>query len=177
MKLAVTVAAAMLAAWSFVAAAQEPIYKSTGKSGIPEFSDQPTPGSSPVELPPPNVIDTPPPPPVTPPPPKAVASYSQLAILVPAEQDTIHTNTGAFDVKVAVQPALNAGDAFVLTLDGTTLPTRYTSTDIAVTQEDYESAAVADVQHQLQVAVVKSDGSVLITANPVNFYTHRATVH
>ena len=88
----------------------------------------------------------------------------------------MHTNTGAFDVKVAVQPALNAGDVFVVALDGTALPGRYTSGDIAVTEQDFQSAATDNVQHQLQVAVVDAGGNVLITAGPVSFYVHRATV-
>ena len=48
-----------------------------------------------------------------------LTGYSRLAILFPAEQGTMHTNTGAFDVQVALQPTLNAGDTLVVTLDGT----------------------------------------------------------
>jgi hypothetical protein len=136
---------------------------------------EPPPVTTEVTLPPPNVIDTTQPP-AQPSPQGVPTGYSQLAILFPAEQGTLHTNTGAFDVKVAVQPALNAGDVFVVALDGTALPGRYSSADIAVTEQDFESAATDNVQHQLQVAVVDASGNVLITAGPVNFYVHRATV-
>lgn len=177
MQRGVWVAAAVLSAWAGAVAAQDKVYESTGKDGVPEFSGQPTPGSSEVTLPPPNVIDTmqPAPQPQTPAQ-EASTGYSQLAILLPADQGTMHTNTGAFDVQVAVQPPLNAGDVFVVTLDGAALPGRYTSGDIAVSSQDYQSAATDDVQHQLQVAVVDAGGNVLITARPVSFYVHRATV-
>ena len=59
---------------------------------------------------------------------------------------------------------------------GRALAGRYTSADIAVTEQDFQSAAADDVQHQLQVAVVDAGGNVLIAAGPVSFYVHRATV-
>jgi hypothetical protein len=133
MKLAVWFATTLLWMWAVAVAAQDKIYESTGKGGIPEFSGQPTPGSSKVTLPPANVIDTTQPP-AQPQalPQEVLTGYSQLEILFPAEQGTLHTNTGAFDVKVAVQPALNAGDVLVVALDGTALPGRYSSGDIAL---------------------------------------------
>lgn len=175
MKCAVSFAAAVLWAWSVGAAAQDQIYESTGKGGVPEFSGQPTPGSKEVTLPAPNVIDTDPVP-AQAAPQEVLAGYSQLAIVFPAEQGTMHTNTGAFNVQVAVAPDLNADDAFVLTLDGSALPGRYRSADIAITEEDFASFATDDVQHQLEVAVVDSTGNVVIRSGPVNFYVHRATV-
>ena len=102
--------------------------------------------------------------------------YSQLAILFPAEQGTMHTNTGAFDVEVALQPALNAGDAFVVTLDGTALPAVTPLGTSPSPRRTSQSAAADNVQHQLQVAVVDAGGNVLITAGPVSFYVHRAAV-
>jgi hypothetical protein len=175
MKRAVSFAAALLWAWSVAAAAQDQIYESTGKGGVPEFSGQPAPGSKEVTLPPPNVIDTDPAPaPVAPR--EVLTGYSQLAIVSPAEQGTMHTNTGAFDVQVAVAPGLNAGDVFVVTLDGSALPGRYRSADIAITEEDFDSFAADAVQHRLEVAVVDASGNVVIRSGPVNFYVHRATV-
>ena len=129
-----------------------------------------------VRLPPPNVIDTAAPQAQPAPQQEGSTGYSQLAIVFPADQGTLHTNTGAFDLKVALQPALNAGDSFVVTLDGTPLAGRYTSGDIAVSEQDFQSAASDNVQHQLQVAVIDPGGNVLIAAAPVSFYVHRATV-
>jgi hypothetical protein len=171
---AVSFAAALLWAWSIAAAAQEQIYESTGKGGVPEFSGQPTPGSKEVTLPPPNVIDTDPAP-AGASPREVPAGYSQLAIVVPAEQGTVQTNTGAFNVQVAVAPGLNAGHVFVVTLDGAVLPRRHRSADIAITEEDFDSSAADDAQHRLEVAVVDSSGNVIIKSGPVHFYIHRAT--
>ncbi len=154
MKRAVWFAVVWLAMWAAAVAAQDKIYESTGKDGVPEFSGQPTPGATEVTLPPPNVIDTAAPQAQPAPQQEGPTGYAQLAILFPADQGTLHTNTGAFDLKVALQPALNAGDSFVVTLDGTPLAGRYTSGDIAVSEQDFQSAASDNVQHQLQVAVV-----------------------
>ncbi len=177
MKRAVSFAAALLCAWSVATAAQDPIYESTGKGGVPEFSGQPAPGSKEVTLPPPNVIDTDPVPAQAAPQEVLTGTgYSQLAIVFPAEQGTMHTNTGAFNVQVAVAPGLNSGDAFVVTLDGSALPGRYRSADIAITEEDFDSFAADDVQHRLEVAVVDASGNVVIKSGPVSFYVHRATV-
>ena len=176
MKRAVWLTAAWLSMWTAAVAAQDKIYESVGKDGVPEFSGQPKPGSTEVNLPPPNVIDTTAPAAPSAPQQEAAAGYSQLAILFPADQGTLHTNTGAFDLKVALQPALNAGDVFVVSLDGTALAGRYTSPDIAITEQDFQSAAADDVQHQLQVVVVDSGGNVRIAAGPISFYVHRATM-
>lgn len=99
MKRALWATTAVLAVLWCTASADEQIYESKEKGGVPEFSGQPTPGSEPVTLPAPNVIDT------TQPqvqPPAAQqdqsAGYSQLAIVSPSQQGIIHTNTGAFDV-------------------------------------------------------------------------------
>ena len=82
----------------------------------------------------PNVIETTPAQ-AQPAPQQAPGGYSQLAILAPEEQGTVHTNTGAFAVQVALAPGLDSGDAFVVTLDGSALPGRYRSADIAITEE------------------------------------------
>jgi hypothetical protein len=157
--------------WSSAAVAQ--IYESQGKSGAPVFSGQPSPGAKQVDLPPLNVVNTPQP--AQPLPAPATPSYERITIFSPAQQDTVYTNTGAFDVQVSVSPALQAGDAFMVTLDGNVLPGRYTSANIALTAQDYISAAANSVQHSLAVAVVNSHGAVLLSSSPVTFYVHRST--
>jgi hypothetical protein len=168
--------AVVVSLWSTFTAAQQPVYESTDKGGAPTFSDRPTQGSKSVTLPPPNVVNQQPvaQPQASPQP--AAPAYAQLAIVAPAEQGTVHSNTGAFNVAVSVAPALNPGDNFVVTLDGTALPGRYTVGNIALTEKDFESAAADTAQHRLEVAVVDSGGKVLIAANPVSFYVKRSTV-
>lgn len=163
--------------WS-AAAAQTQIYESKDKSGAPVFSDTPTPGSKDVTLPPPNVSDAPMPAPSAQPP-AAAPAYSELSIVSPGPGGTVHTNTGEFNVNVSLSPALNikGGDRFMVTLDGTALPGRYTTPTIEVTSQDFGAAAKDNVQHELQVSVVNANGDVVIAASPITFYAHRATVH
>jgi hypothetical protein len=177
MKCSLQSTAAILAMLGATCAAQGQVYESTGKGGVPEFSDQATPGSKQITVPTPNVSDAPLPS-VQPPTPTASPAYSQLSIVSPAMGGTVHSNTGEFDVSLNLQPALNSGrgDRFMVTLDGNALPGRYASGTIGITSQDFDAAAVDNEQHQLQVSVVDSNGNVLIAAGPVSFYIKRATV-
>lgn len=123
---------------SLFAAAQTPIYETKDGRG-PVFSDQPSPGAVRVDLPPPNVIQVPAAPPQTPNSPTSVVppSYVSLAIMSPANEGTIHTNTGAFDMQVQVRPALRTdrGDRIVVRLDGKRLMQGLASMSIGITPE------------------------------------------
>ena len=169
----------VLAALSGAVVAQGQVYESKEKSGVPVYSDVPSPGSREVTLPPPNISDAPMPS-VQAQQPAPSNAYSQLSIVSPAPEGTVHSNTGEFNINVSVDPALNSqgGDRFVVKLDGTPLPGRYTSQTIDLTPQDVAGAAVTDnIQHQLEVAVIDSSGKILITAGPVKFYLRRAVVH
>ena len=165
---------------SLLSAAQTPVYETKGERG-PVFSDQPSPGATRVDLPPPNVIQVPALPPQTPSGPASAAApppYGLLAITSPANEGTIHTNTGAFDLQVQVRPALRAsgGDRIVVRLDGKRLAQGYASTSISITSDDWAKAAtVNNVEHSLQVAIVDRSGAVLAESATVKFYAHRAT--
>ncbi len=174
MKRMVWLTVAVLSLWSTALAAQ--IYESQDKSGATVFSDRPSEGAKSVDLPPPNVINTPQPAQPQSPSAPAPISYKQLAILAPVQEGTVHTNTGAFDIQVSVDPALRPGDAFMVTLDGNALPGRHTSASFGLTEQDYASAAADNRQHSLAVAVVDSNGNVVISSDAVSFYVNRATV-
>jgi hypothetical protein len=171
---------ALLLVWPLLAAAQTPVYESKDKSG-PVFSDQPSPGAKPLDLPAPNVIALPKPS-SSPPAPASTASaagYSKLAIVAPASQGTIHTNTGAFTLQLQARPALRVqnSEAILIGLDGTRLAQRYTTTTIAIKEADWMRAAAAGVaEHSLQAAIVDRNGVVLIESAPVRFFVQRATV-
>lgn len=141
------------------------------------FSDQPSPGARPIDLPPPNVIQVPRTAPEqaapavpTPPP------YSSLLISSPQNEGTIHTNTGAFEVSVLAAPGLRtaAGDRIRVKLDGNLLAASYGSTDFQLTETDWQEVATASTEHTLQVAIVDRTGAVLVESAPINFYAHRA---
>ena len=149
------------------------VYQSRDKEG-PVFSDTPSPGAQPVDLPAANVIDTdtltqqqtqP-----------AAPGYTAITILSPQDEDTLHTNTGEFQVILSLTPALISGNAISVSLDGKQLPTLRYSLQFNITPDEWQRAAADNVLHKLQVAVVDDTGNTLISANPVQFYVHRAFV-
>jgi hypothetical protein len=163
--------------------AQTPVYESRDKQG-PVFSDRPMPGAKPVEVGPTNVVPSSPVPAAASAPDPAAAAdapppYRSLVFSSPANQGTVHSNTGAFEVVLRASPGLrsNAGDRIQLMLDGTVLPKSYASNRIQLNESDWQAAAAGDgVQHTMQAAIVDASGRVLITSVPIVFYAHRAAV-
>ena len=102
--------------------------------------------------------------------------YTAFAIASPEKGMTIHTNTGEFPVNLRLMPSLQGSNAVSLSLDGTQLPTLRYSLQFDISSQEWESAAVADVQHTLQASVVDGSGNTLIAATPVQFYVHRAFI-
>ena len=167
-----------LAITTALAAAQSTIYETKDKAG-PVFSDQPSPGATRVDLPPPNVIQTDPARPQQP----ASATgpyYTALAISSPENGGTIHSNTGAFDIGVRLEPGLRAasGDRIQAKLNGKVLTRSYSSPKVGITEADWQGAGSPDnnYEHTLQLAIVDATGAVLIESTPVKFYLRRATV-
>jgi hypothetical protein len=164
-------------AFALTAGAQT-VYKSKDKDG-PVFSDVPSPGASAVELPPANVIQMPVPtarPTPTPSAPPSVP-YRNLVIVVPEAQGTIHSNTGAFDIRAQLSPALRGSDRILVSLDGNLLKSRFRSPNVHITEADWNAAANSnDAQHSVQLTVVDAKGEPLIASAPVSFYVQRATV-
>ena len=173
--------ALVLGTWCAIAMAQSTVYESKDKagpvfSGQPSYTDQPT-AAKPVVVPPMNLMQG-----VAPAPPAsatAAAPYTALAISLPANGGTLHSNTGAFDVRVKASPALRTakGDRIKIKLDGNMLAPNYKSAKLGVTAADWQAAAKSDnVEHTLQAAIIDSTGAVLVESAPVSFYAHRATV-
>lgn len=167
----------LLATWCALAAAQGTVYESKDKAG-PVFSDRPSSGAQPIDLPAPSAIQTEtprqPPAPAVP-----AGSYTLLAITVPANGDTIHSNTGMFDVSVRISPALRtaAGDRIKVRLDGNLTASSYPSAGFSVAAADWQAAANSDnVEHTLRAAIIDATGTVLLESAPITFYARRATV-
>ena len=129
-----------------------------------------------MDLPPPNVIDTVTPTQQQPAVQVAAPAYTAFSILQPADQGTVHTNTGEFDVSLALIPDLQDGNAVRMSLDGTPLPTLRTSLQFVITPDEWESAAADSREHTLTATIVDESGNQLITAPTVQFYAQRATV-
>jgi hypothetical protein len=159
-----------------IASAQTTIYECQGKEG-PIFSGTPCPGAKVLDLPSPNVIDTGAPPPEQSAPPQAAApAYTAFSILQPDDRGTVHTNTGQFSVSLSLTPALQEGNSIAVSLDGTQLPTLRSSLQFDITPDEWQEAATDTTRHTLSATVVDGSGNMLISANPVQFYAHRATV-
>ena len=158
------------------ALAHAQVYECPSQYGAPTFQDTPCPGGKRMDLGPPNVIDTNAPAPQQPATQAAASVYTAFSILSPENEGTIHTNTGQFTVSLALTPALQGGNAISVSLDGTQLPTLRYSLQFDITQEEWESAAAANVQHMLQASVVDRAGNTLIPATSVQFYVHRAFI-
>jgi hypothetical protein len=151
------------------------VYQCPGQEG-PVFSDTPCPGGKRMDLGPPNVIDTNAPAPQQAATRAASSSYTAFTIMSPENGGTVHTNTGQFAVSLALTPSLQGGNAISMSLDGTQLPSLRYSLQFDITQDEWESAAAANVQHLLQASVVDRAGNTLIGATPVQFYAHRAFI-
>jgi hypothetical protein len=168
--------AAVLAAQATASLAQT-VYESKDKAG-PVFSDRPSPGAVVVPLEAPNVVSTPAAAPAPPAPaPTAAPAYRRLVITRPAEQDMVHSNTGAFGVSANLTPPLRPNDRVRVLLDGNLVPTVYRSTNLRISELDWQSAALGiNGEHTLQLAVVDADGTPLLQSVPVRFYVRGAAV-
>ena len=170
--LAAALAAHVASAWA------QTVYESKDKAG-PVFSDRPSTGAVPVDLPPPNVVSSPA---VTPVPdaPAASASaptYRRLVIQRPAEQDMVHSNNGAFGISAQLSPPLRPNDRIRVMIDGNLVPTVFRSTDLRISEQDWQAAAVGNnSEHTLQLAVVDANGKPWIESAPVRFYLRGVAV-
>ena len=96
-------------------------------------------------------------------------TYASLVITQPATEETIHDNTGALIVELALTPALQTeqGHRIKLLLDGTAMPVTGT-TSLTLVEIDRGT-------HTLQATVEDQSGEILIVSEPVNFYMWRAS--
>jgi hypothetical protein len=154
------------------------VYECPGRDG-PVYSDQPCEGGKELHLPPPNVIDTGKPEPASrpsPAEPAAAPAYLGFAITWPEEEGSIHSNTGSFTVSLSLDPALREGDVIQVSLDGTVLPAVRRSLVFDIAPEEWEAAAGEDQPHVLAASILDASGSTVMSATPVRFYVHHASV-
>jgi hypothetical protein len=164
-----------------VATLAQTVYESRDKTGGTVFSDRPTPGASSVDLPPPNVINSPPAAAPAPAPAASAAPvphYRNLVISLPEPQGTVHSNTGAFDVRARLSPPLRPSDRVGVSIDGNAVPTLFRSTQLHISEADWRSTATGqgNGEHVLQLAVLDANGVLLIESAPVRFFIKHAAV-
>ena len=116
-------------------------------------SDRPSAGAVPVDLPPPNVVSPPAAQPKTGGPAASAAAptYRRLVIQRPAEQDMVHSNNGAFGITANLSPPLRPNDRVRVLLDGNLVPTVFRSTNLRLSEADWQAAAVgSNSEHTLR---------------------------
>lgn len=155
------------------------IYRRPDRGEGVEFSDQPDPAAERVILSEPIVIPTPgEPAPASESSPARTArklhpaaAYTQLQVLAPADEATVHANDGTVAVQVLLIPPLQLalGHTLSLSIDGNQQPSADGQTSFILTE-------VPPGTHQLQATVSASDGSQLLASPISRFYLRRHNI-
>lgn len=98
-----------------------------------------------------------------------VAAYREIRLIKPEKEETIHSNEGLVDIFIALSPVLQKDDYFKVSLDGTALPQKYSSTVINLTGIDRG-------EHTVSVGVYNKAGVKKIGSASHKFYLHKVTV-
>ncbi len=165
-----------------VALAQE-VFVTRGAGG-PVYSDKPQPGSRPVTLPELNVSPAVPVnktavPAVRKTPDEAsnraaaVPGYEKFSIVFPENNGSVAANTALFEVRVALEPALQLGEghAIMVSVNGRPVGQRFTATEFMIPPEFWgDTLPPANQRHQVDAAIVDGNGAVIRRAEPVTFY-------
>lgn len=159
-----------------IAAEGSKIYKSTDESGNPVFSDEATEGAEEIRVEEPTTFspdtltqqydqftrsrdedqDT-------------ESSYKRLAITSPANDQTIRSNPGNFEVNFDVSPSPRAGHTLQLLMDGEVYRQIDGAGPIQLTNVDRGT-------HKLQLQVVDSDNKVLQKGPAVTIHLLRHSI-
>lgn len=155
------------------ASASAAVYKWVKPDGSVVYSDRaPVENAAPTELPALQEIKMPPPPPPSPSTTPAAQTeedtYTNLAITEPADNSAFRNNAGQVTVKLALDPALQQGDAIVILLDGKEIG-RGRSTALSLSNVDRGT-------HTLKASVKDADGNTLISSSPISFTLQRTSV-
>ncbi|MEN8175965.1 MAG: DUF4124 domain-containing protein, partial [Pseudomonadota bacterium] len=127
--------------WSLVfTPALAEIYKHVGEDGSVYYSDRPSEGAAPVELPPASVytprklptLEAPETPDAKVPQPL----YERVAVVTPPNDGTIWDNQGRVEVAVDLEPALRPGHVLEIHLDGRPLFTGLTTSRVTLNNVD-----------------------------------------
>jgi len=150
-------------------------YKWIAPDGSVSFSDHPPhPDAEKVPL---SDTQTFTPAPITPPKPtvkpdteiEETTSYSSVAIIQPAHDESIRDNTGNITVTVTIDPKLRIkrGHKVTIELDGAVITTT-TSGQATLSNVDRGS-------HTLRATIIDADGKTLSSSSESTFHLHRAS--
>lgn len=91
----------------------------------------------------------------------------EVAMTMPANDQTVHSNTGEVDVAVRVAPRLTAGETIVITLD---------EREVARgPQQQVQLTGIERGTHVLQARVLGRDGKTIARSEPVTFHMWQAS--
>ena len=100
--------------------------------------------------------------------PSHAGSYSEVRIVAPGNDTTIHSNEGIVAVAVTVAPFLASGDQLAIVLDG-----------VVVKKGDmlhFRLSSIDRGSHTLSAQVVAPDGKVLASSSQVVFHVRHASI-
>ena len=169
----------ILTAWLLILAltpASAEVYRWVDPTGQVHYSDQPTPGASPVELRGTSVYKAPKLPTSGGTKPAGASSdqtaqqqikYTQIEVVSPADDETVRSNEGTVAVSVELRPGLAQGHKLRIFLDGTASADELPTTQITLQNVDRGT-------HSLAVAVVDPAGKELLRSASVTFHLLRA---
>jgi len=106
-------------------------------------------------------------------------SYRSFSVVSPENNGSIVANTAVFEVRVAVDPALQLGEghAFTVSLNGQAVGQRFTATEFMIPPEFWgDTLPPPNQMVQLDASIVDLNGQVLKKAAPVRFVLRYATV-
>jgi hypothetical protein len=160
---------------AFTAAAADQIYRTVDADGNVVFTDVPPadaagqPAGNEVTLPPSNTYQ-PQTLPAVPPPETdgstASSYYDQLAIVDPANNQSIRSNNGDIVIQAEVDPPLKSDDRLLLTFDGA-------PTDIEAEGDIFQLNNVDRGTHTASARIVDGNNEVVMESQPVTFTVQR----
>jgi hypothetical protein len=102
----------------------------------------------------------------------ASAGAAQIAILSPAQQDTIHDNSGNMVVKVKVEPPIDPRKGTLIRILLDSKPAAPDSQGLSFTLEGVERG-----EHQLQALLIDPKGQTTAVSGTINFTMWQASVN
>ena len=112
--------------------------------------------------------------------PDAVMSgYRSFSVVFPENNGSVVANTGAFEVRLAVDPPLLLGDghAFVVSINGVPVGQRFTANEFMIPPEFWgRDLPPANQEAQLDASIIDASGQVLKKTAPVRFFMRYATL-
>lgn len=101
------------------------------------------------------------------PPLAAQQASREIAVTMPANDQTVHSNTGEVDVAVRMAPPLAAGETIVITLDEREMARG--------PQRQVQLTGVERGTHVLQARIIDRDGKTVGQSDPVTFHMWQAS--